>query len=236
MTSSGPAPGRPGGTDSCRCSRDLRHEQGSDAGNPGSACPKRYLAFDTTYSDIPLCTASTKYINIKLDELKAENLSEEEFGSRYERLTEKECLCNGLSNSGLVANNLDIKMEGEAVSICPGPNMAYFSNKFSLKEMVDHIYGRINILNSKNRPNMFIKELKMYIDYLKTKVEEASYPFSDKQSKYFDTFNENLNNGIEYYKKMFAENRDHLKDTYDKVMSDLENLELELKQYMLQAV
>ena len=76
----------------------------------------------------------------------------------------------------------------------------------------------------------------MYIDYLKDKIDEASYPFTDKQIKYFDTFHENLNNGIEYYKKMFAENRDSLKETYENVMSDLENLELELKQFMLQAV
>jgi len=35
---------------------------------------------------------------------------------------------------------------------------------------------------------------------------------------------------------MFAENSDSLKETYDNVISDLENLELELKHFMLQAV
>jgi len=217
-------------------SKDIQRKEKAAAGNPGSACPKRFLAFDTTYSEKPLCTASTKFINIKLDELKAENLSDVEYDSKYARLTEKECLCNGLTNSALIVNNLDIKMEGEAVSICPGPNMAYYSGEFSLKQMVDHIYGRMNILNTNSRPNMFIKELKMYIDFLKDKIDEAPSPFTDKQIKYFDTFHENLNNGIEYYKIMFAENRDSLKETYDKVISDLENLELELKQYMLQAV
>ena len=215
-------------------SKDIERKQQAADGNPGSACPKRFLAFDTTYSEKPLCTASTKYIKFKIDELKAEDLSVAEYDSKYNKITEKECLCNGLTNSALIANNLDTKMEGKAVSICPGPNMAYYSGEFSLKEMVDHIYGRINILNTNNRPNMFIKELKMYIDFLKDKIEEAPSPFTDKQIKYFDTFNTNLNNGIEYYKTMFAENRDSLKETYDKVISDLENLELELKQFMLQ--
>ena len=217
-------------------SKDIERKEMAIAGNPGSACPKRFLAFNTEYSEKAICTASTKYINIKVDELKSENLPEEEYNSKYEKLTEKECLCNGLTASCLITYNLDTKMEGEAVSVCPGPNMAYFSGTFSLKEMVDHIYGRINILNTNRRPNMFIKELKMYIDYLKDKIEEAPSPFTDKQIKYFDAFNTNLNNGIEYYKKMFAENRDSLKETYDRVISDLENLELELKQFASQAV
>ncbi len=216
--------------------KDVERKEQAAAGNAGSACPKRFLAFDTTYSEKALCTASKKFINIKLNELKEENLSETEYSSKYDKITEKECLCNGLTNSALIVNNIDTKMEGEAVSICPGPNMAYFSGTFSLKEMVDHIYGKINILNTDNRPNMFIKELKMYIDFLKNKIDEAPSPFTDKQIKYFDTFHTNLNNGIEYYKKMFAENRDSLKETYDKVISDLDNLELELKQFMPQTV
>ena len=214
--------------------KDIERKEEAASGKPGSACPKRFLAFDTTYSEKPICTASIKYISIKVDELKAENLSGTEYDSRYNKITEKECLCNGLTNSVLIVNNLDTKMEGEAVSICPGPNMAYYSGESSLKEMVDHIYGRINILNTNSRPNMFIKELKMYIDFLKDKINEASIPFTDKQIKYFDTFNTNLNNGIEYYKSLFAENRDSLKETYDKVVSDLDNLELELKEFMLQ--
>ena len=49
---------------------------------------------------------------------------------------------------------------------------SYFSKKMSLKEMVDHIYGRVNVITRKDRPNMFIKELNLYIDYLKNKIEE----------------------------------------------------------------
>lgn len=202
------------------------------SGKPGSSCPKSFLAFVSDYSDIPICTASKKYIDIKFKELESKNLSAEAYEKEAEKITEKECLCNGLSNSSLLANNLDTRMEGEAVSICPGPNLAYYSGEFSLSEMAGHIYGKLNLLNTNSRPHMFIKELKMYVDYLKNKIDEASYPFSDKQIKYFETFQNNLNDGIEYYKKLFAENREALKENYEKLVGDLEAFEIQLKGFV----
>jgi len=213
-------------------SKDVERKNLANAGKPGSSCPKRFLAFNADYSEKPICTASTKYINIKVEELKLQNLNNDEFDQKYEKITEKECLCNGLANSVLLTNNIETKMEGEAVSICPGPNMAYYSGRFSLKEMADHIYGRMNLLNTNNRPNMFIKELKMYVDYLNSKIEETTLPFSEKQIKYFETFKSNLNDGIEYYKKMFAENREVLKESYDKIILDLHELESRLQQFL----
>ena len=195
--------------------------------------PKKFLTFNTEFTDRPICTASTQYIKLKLDEIKKENLSENTFEVKYEKLTEKECLCNGLANSSLLVNDLDVKMEGLAVSVCPGPNIAYFSGKFSLKEMVDHIYGRINILNTEYRPNFFIKELKMYIDYLKDMFSEITGPISDKQIKYFDTFTKNITDGIEYYKTLFEENKTKLKDVYESAIQDLEKLEMELNNFAL---
>jgi hypothetical protein len=125
-------------------------------------------------------------------------------------------------------------MEGEAVSVCPGPNMAYYSGKFSLKQMVDHIYGRINLLNTNNRPNMFIKELKMYVEYLSNKIEETPIPFSEKQIQYFETFKANLNNGIEYYKQLFYENKESLKISYENVIAELQELENEIQQMLFE--
>ncbi len=213
--------------------KDIQRRQKAQTDNPGSACPKKFLTFNTEFTDRSICTASTQYIKLKLDEIKKENLSENDFEVKYEKLTEKECLCNGLANSSLLVNDLDVKMEGLAVSVCPGPNIAYFSGKFSLKEMVDHIYGRINILNTENRPNFFIKELKMYIDYLNDKFSEITGPISDKQIKYFDTFIKNINDGIEYYKTLFEDNKNKLKDVYDTMIKDLERLEMELNNFAL---
>ena len=213
--------------------KDIQRRQKAQTANPGSACPKKFLTFNTEFTDRPICTASTQYIKLKLDEIKKDNLYKNDFEVKYEKLTEKECLCNGLANSSLLVNDLDVKMEGLAVSVCPGPNIAYFSGKFSLKEMVDHIYGRINILNTEYRPNFFIKELKMYIDYLKDMFSEITGPISDKQIKYFDTFTKNITDGIEYYKTLFEENKTKLKDVYESAIQDLEKLEMELNNFAL---
>ena len=94
-----------------------------------------------------------------------------------------------------------------------------------------HAVRRSKIEESKNKLNGNID-----VADLKEKINETQSPFTDKQIKYFDTFQTNLKDGIKYYKKMFLENRDSLKETYDKVISDLENLELELKQFMPVAV
>ena len=99
--------------------------------------------------------------------------------------------------------------------------------------MADHIYGKINILNTENRPNFFIKELKMYIDYLNDKFSEITGPISDKQIKYFDTFVKNMNDGIEYYKNLFEENKTKLRDVYETAIKDLERLEMELNNFAL---
>lgn len=87
----------------------------------------------------------------------------------YNKITDKDCLCEGLGTSALITNDLPLSHQLKAVAICPGPNLAYFSDSFSLKQMVDHIYGRINILNTLRRPNMFVNELVLYVDYLKKK-------------------------------------------------------------------
>jgi len=213
--------------------KDIERIELAQSDNPGSACPKKFLTFNKEFTEQPICTASSQYIKLKLDEIKNENLLEDEFKVKYDILTEKECLCNGLSNSSLLVNGLDVKMEGPTVSVCPGPNIAYFSGKISLKEMVDHIYGRLNILNTENRPNFFIKELKMYIDYLNDKFSEITGPISDKQIKYFDTFIKNMNDGIEYYKNLFEENKAKLKDVYEIAIKDLERLEMELNNFAL---
>jgi len=135
-----------------------------------------------------------------------------------------------LTASILVANELDHKMEGDAVSICPGPNLAYFSSTYSLKQMADHIYGRTNVMERTDRPNLFVKELKMYIDYLGTRIEDTIKPISDKQKKHFETFQENLNKGVEYYKELFQKCKTQLEDSTSKnnLMADLEKMKLEL--------
>jgi hypothetical protein len=95
--------------------------------------------------------------------------------------------------------------ESDAVSICPGPNLAYFSDKYTLREMIDHIYGQIDLLKDANRPNLFINELRLYIDYLKKDMESQLATVNDKKTKYWNKFSEQLQQGINYYKALIPE-------------------------------
>ena len=197
--------------------KDIEKQQLIEKGKPGSSCPKKLLTFNSEFTNKPICTASFRYQNLKRKELETKNLNPDEFNKKYNEIVDKSCLCVGLGTSALLANGLDTKVEGKAVSVCPGPNMAYFSKKVSLKDMVNHIYGKINILDSKNRPNMFIQEIAMYIDYLKNKINKTQKPFTDKQIKYFDTFKNNLMNGIEYYRELTS----NIRIKYQNIKADI---------------
>lgn len=211
-------------------SMDQKKEERNKQGKYGFPCTKKYLALFPVFTEEGTCTASQEYQRKKIQELKDQNLNEAEFEKQLNKITDKACLCNGLTASILMAHNVDHKMEGNAVSICPGPNLAYFSSTYTLKQMVDHIYGRTNVMERTDRPNLFIKELGMYIDYLGGKIEEAMKPISDKQKKYFDTFQDNLSKGIEYYKDLFQKYKSQFEDSTSKnsLMTDLEKLKLEL--------
>ena len=145
-----------------------------EKGNPGSACTKKFLLSNKEYSDKPLCTASISFLNKKIAELKETNTDPEEFKNEFDRVVGKACLCEGLAASALIVNKIETPKISQAVSVCPGPNLAYFSKVATLKEMVDHIYGRMNLITDPNRPNMFVKELSLYIDYLQKKMEEKT--------------------------------------------------------------
>ncbi|SMP35223.1 hypothetical protein [Chryseobacterium profundimaris] len=181
----------------------IRHQKQS-RNRYGSSCPKKLLALSKEYSPEGICTASKKYQEIKLQELESEkqNFSSGIYQRKKQNITEKACLCVGLVNAAYLENGIEIKGEKQGVVICPGPNLAYFNKEVSLSEMVKHIYGRTNIISHKNRPNIFINEMKMYIDYLKKDIEEFSGNITTAQIKKWKTFKENLLKGIDYYQDL----------------------------------
>ena len=193
-----------------------------EKGRPGSLCPKKYLSSNTEFTDKTICTASHRYQRLKIKELDSEVLSPEIYKNKFDKIVEKSCICVGLGTSSLLVNKIETKVEGEGVSVCPGPNMAYFSKILSLNEMIDHIYGRSDIMTRTDRPNMFINELKMYIDYLKNKIDESKVSMTDKQEKYLVTFADNLREGINYYSGLFSELKDKFEDTKSSILSDLD--------------
>ena len=211
--------------------KDLEKEALITKGRPGSSCPKKFVALNKEFKEKGICTASREYQYLKIKELDAENLGLKEYKSKYNKIIEKTCTCVGLGTSTLLAYNLDTKVEGEGVSICPGPNMAYYSKIMSLKDITNHIYGRANMISRKDRPNMFIKELYIYIDFLKNKLDEAKISMNKKQEKYLLTFTKNLNEGVSYYQSLFSSIKDTFKDTKTMILN-----ELELKKKALQEI
>ena len=175
-----------------------------ERGRPGSACPKKYLALNKEFNDLGMCTASRQYQYLKIQELKKQKLPEQEYQLQYDKIVEKSCICVGLGTSALLNYKIDTKVEGKGVSICPGPNMAYFSKIISLKKMIGHIYGKSKGIVRENRPHMFIKELNIYIDYLKNKFEETQKTkLTNKDKNYLLKFSRNLNDGLSYYSELF---------------------------------
>ena len=176
-----------------------------EKGRPGSPCKKKYLCTNTEFTEQPICTASREYQHLKLRELKAMNLEAEANQKKFEEITEKVCLCEGLCASVYLKNGLLKPRESKAVSICPGPNLAYFSGKYSLDSMIDHIYGRVNLLNGVQRPNLFVNELNLYLQYLKKDLASQVEAIQEKKARYFSKFSLQLQQGISYYKALLPE-------------------------------
>ena len=208
--------------------KDIEKDELILKGKPGSKCPKQYVSLNNDFGEKALCTASRTYQTKKIAQLKAKNLPQEEFAKEYKNITDKSCICVGLSTSTLLVNNMDHKIEGPGVSVCPGPNMAYFDKKRSLIEMVDHIYGRDNIISRKDRPNMFVKELKLYLDYFKNKINELTSESTKKEIITLRKFQKNLNAGIDYYLDLFDSLKEDAISKKDEIILDFIKLKEEL--------
>ncbi|MFN3968959.1 hypothetical protein [Flavobacterium sp.] len=187
-------------------SNDLWKQKRIDDNKAGSSCPKKLLALSKEYDSQGLCTASKKYQDIKLAELEAQKdlLSDNELQKKQAKIFEKSCLCVGLANASYMENNLEVKGQQQGVVICPGPNLAYFDREVSLADMVKHIYGNANVLAETHRPNMFVKELAMYVDYLKNELDNYTEEFTAAQLKKWNAFKSNMLLGIDYYIDLFA--------------------------------
>ena len=202
-------------------SKDLEKEIKALSGKPGSPCPKEYLSLNKDFTEKPICTASRQYQRLKLKELEKDSTSDSEFKKRFKEITEKACLCMGLGSATMQVNSLEKDAERKGVSVCPGPNMAYFNRTMSLKEITDHIYGRFNVLGDSDRPHVFLKELKLYLNYYQDKLEEVRSEMNQKQERFFSNFSKNLKNGILYYQDLFSGMKDSFKGNSEQILTDL---------------
>jgi len=191
--------------------------------------PETISALSKEFGADGICTASKKFQDVKLDELEAvkNTLSESAFEKKKFEITEKACLCVGLANASYLENDIEVKGQSQGVVICPGPNMAYFDKEVSLAKMVQHIYGNAMVMTDANRPNFFIKELKMYIDYLKNEISEITTDITAPQVKKLKTFKSNLLEGIAFYQMMFS-NSNYFENSINEIQNQLDHYILEL--------
>ena len=154
-----------------------------------------------------MCTASRLFQKNKIEE---QGISDE--------ITNKTCLCMGLAATAVINYGMETR-ESKGVSICPGPNMAYFDKKLTLSDMTNHIYNGIDGVVRADRPNMFVNELGMYLKYLTEKVEDHKNDWGRRSAKYLNGFTDNMNEGITYYNEMFAS----VEDTFSSVKESTVN-------------
>ena len=182
-------------------SKDVEKFQKIEEGKPGSPCPRKFLALSDEYGTQGVCTASRLFQKNKIEE---KGISDQ--------ITDKTCLCMGLAATAVINYRIETR-ESKGVSICPGPNMAYFNQQLSLQDMSHHIYNSNEGIVRADRPHMFVNELGMYLKYLSEKIEEHKEDWGRKSGRYLNGFTTNMNEGISYYQEMFSS----IGDTFNSV-------------------
>jgi len=183
-----------------------KHRQIAE-GKPGSPCPEKLLQFNTEFTERPICTASQRFQSLKMEQLKGLQLPEAEFEKKKAEVLAKDCLCVGLSNAASLSYNAPFLKKQQEVNVCPGPNIANYSSVVSLKKMIDHIYGRTDLVTNKQRSHVFIAELKIYINYLKEQLIKGDGDSKDpKRKSYYQSFLQNMGDAIRYYQELYNSN------------------------------
>ncbi len=203
-------------------SEDLRRTR-IKQGKPGSPCPKRFVGLNTEFTKKPICLASRTYINKKIEVLPKEGHAPEAYATIEERVLAKACICHELGGNATVPLGID----PDAVStVCCGPGIVDFSKIATLQEMVDHIYGRLSLLTSSDRPHMFVKELGLYVDYLRREVDNSPTGLAANSASFLEGMRDNLFKGIEYYQAL---SNDLIEESRESFLSGLEKMKAALE-------
>ncbi|MBU3012537.1 hypothetical protein KO506_14080 [Polaribacter vadi] len=188
--------------------KDIQKQALIEKNRPGTSCPNKFIQLNKEFKDSGLCVASREYQHLKLKQLDSLDLNADDKKKEFDKIVEKSCICVGLGTSTLILNKLDTNKTGDGVSVCPGPNMAYFNKIMSLGGITDHIYGRKNMVSRIDRPNVFIKELSLYTSNLQEKLNDLKLSFDKKQLRYLVKFKNNLDKGIQYYNEVLLERKE----------------------------
>ncbi len=206
------------------CAGEEERRRRIAAGKPGASCRKKYARANTEFTDTPICIASRAYIKKKLAHLPSEGLSEEQMRVTRETVLNRTCACDELGGSVTKMHNIH---PSPNILICPGPNIVDFSKISSLEEMVDHIYGRGTVMTRAEAPHVFVRETRIYLDYLRKELNRFSLGLSTKTRQYFAEFKGNLLSGIEYYARFIEQHTEELPKRFLQHLQDLQD-QLEL--------
>ena len=165
---------------------------------PGSPCFNKYLASNTEFGGEPLCVASKTYQKKKIAELESSELPKEEIEQQKAALLRKACICFDLGAAPRMGGHSEVRESELYPAVCPGPNIAYFDDCYSLRDMVDHIYGRPSRVKlDSTRPHFLQKELMLYVDYM-----------HDVSPAQLESIRDNLKAGLTLYHELASEFQD----------------------------
>ena len=207
-------------------SEEARKQHIAD-GTPGAPCPKGYLRLNTEFSKEPICPASREYLRQKLAQFDTQPQDDPQVSYDREMALQKTCVCHELG--GGVSRRYDLNPNAKT-SICCGPNIIYFKRLAKLEEMVGHIYGRLSLLCTTERPHMFIQELRLYVEHLCEEVEKYSSGLISKTPKQMEEIGHNLQDGVRYY-RMLAKRI--VGEKTDKFLTELTALQKQIEAALL---
>jgi len=200
-----------------------------EADKPGSPCPKGFLKTNTEFTENPICTASNQYQLLKLAQIELSNMTDEAKKLQRETALDKACLCDHLGNGSLIKLGI-IKENHGRQAICPGPNLAWFKGPYTLREMVDHIYGRGESLTPAQRPHMFAKEIDMNVDYLQRIVVQSDLN-DPKTKKYLTNVVKNMEEGLALC-EIIAQGKQFINENLESIQLSVDNARQAISELM----
>ncbi|MBC8371702.1 MAG: hypothetical protein H8E25_17000 [Planctomycetes bacterium] len=202
-------------------------------GSPGSKCPKGFLAANTEFTKAPICTASRAFQRRKLNEITESEGSADNHSTAEAAVVAKACICHDLAGVATIKMGID---PTATASVCCGPNAAYFEGTATLKDMANHIYGRLPLPINADRPHMFINELRLSVDFLREDIARCKVDFSERMLKSIIDCRENLERGVEHYRKLaancLADKRDAFVEGLDAIQREISELKEKSAQFV----
>lgn len=181
---------------------DRARKQRISDGCPGSDCPKGYVANNEEFTSRGICNASRFYQERKLEALEKSGLSGKALEAALADVLVKACICHELGGSVMRVHGIDADARP---AVCCGLAAIDFSRPAKLEEIIDHIYGRMDLMTNPQRPHMFIRELNLYVTLLLEAEQDFEITPPDAvTTRYWQDYKKELLEGMSWYRELVA--------------------------------